>query len=254
MGIYKTKISVMYKLLIILPVIFILAGYQKMESNISNELLSISLVNSENTLWSYKTKDGARQDIAPPVFQINGQEVKGLFESYVTEESSNEKLNVKEYIIKGYLASMPAVNMILTLRVAPDNSIVRFRYALVSDKDIKLTKPEEKDHINYLQTSLNRYDSFTEINLSEFFELEHSFLPGERILSSKHFEHETTFMGPILVASNDQNSLLLTYEHGSQLPDRYVEFRPDKNKDISIMAVKGNYFEGQSLKDGYTTL
>ncbi len=250
----KIKFSPMYKCFLILAVTFFLAGYQKVETEISNELIGISMVNSENTLWTYSTKGGVTQNIAPPVFQLNKQEVKGVFESFVTEERSIEKINVKVYTVKGNLASMPDVTMALTLRVAPDNSIVRFKYTLASDTDLKLTKLEGKDHIDYLQTSLNRYDSFTEVNLSEFFELEHSYLPGERILSPTGFEHEISIMGPVLVASNDRNSLLLTYEHGSQLPDRFVEFRPGKDKNISLSAVKGNYFEGQSLKDCYSTL
>jgi alpha-galactosidase len=254
MEIYRITISAMNKLILILAGLFFLAAYQEKETDISNDLLGISIINYDNTLWTYISKDGVRQDIAPPVFQINGQEVKGMFESYETEERSIDKLNVKEYTVKGNLASMPAVNLTLTLRVAPDNSIVRFRYSLASDKDIQLTKPEGKDHINYLQTSLNRYDSFTEINLSEFYELEHSYLPGERILSPSGFDHQISFMGPILVASDERNSLLITYEHGSQLPDRYVEFRPGKDKSIALSAVKGNYVEGQSLKDGYSTL
>jgi alpha-galactosidase len=244
----------MRKLFPIIIILFTLAACQEMESDISNDLLAVSLVNSEKTLWAYKAKDGARQNIAPPIFKINGQEVKGVFESYATEERIIEKINVKEYVIKGNVASMPDVAMALTFRLSPDNPIVRFRYTLSSGKDILLTKREGKDHLDYLQTTVNRYDSFTEVNLSEFFELEHSFLPGERILREKNFEHESSFMGPIFVASNGRNSLVLTYEHGSQLPDRYVEFRSNKDKEISIAAVKGNYFEGQSLKNGYSTL
>ena len=250
----KIKYSPMNKWVLISVGLFILSGYQAMETDMSNDLLDISIINSETTLWAYGTKNGAKQDIAPPVFEINGQEVKGVYESFVITERNIEKIDVKEYQVKGNLVSMPSVNMIFTLRVSPDNSIVRFNYFLLSEEDIKLTKIEGRDHINYLQTSMERYDSFTEVNLSEFFELEHSFLPGERILSPSSFENEISFMGPILVASNERNSLLITYEHGSQLPDRYVEFRPDKNKFISMSAVKGNYFEGQSLKDGYSTL
>jgi hypothetical protein len=196
MEIYRITISAMNKLILILAGLFFLAAYQEKETDISNDLLGISIINYDNTLWTYISKDGVRQDIAPPVFQISGQEVKGVFESYETEERSIGKLNVKEYTVKGNLVSMPSVNMTLTLRVAPDNSIVRFRYSLVSDKDIQLTKPEGKDHINYLQTSMNRYDSFTEVNLSEFFELEHSYLPGERILSPSGFDHRNKLYGP----------------------------------------------------------
>jgi alpha-galactosidase len=244
----------MRKLYAIIILSFLLAACQEMESEIANDLIAVSLVNSNNTLWSYKAKEGPKQDIAPPVFHINGQEVKGVFQSYTTEERSIDRINVKEYIVRGNLASMPEITMALTLRVAPDNPIVRFRYSLSSENDIPLTKIEGKDHLNYMLTSLNRYDRFTEVTLSEFFELEHSFLPVEIAHHTRSFENEITCMGPIMVASNANHSLLLTYEHGSQLPDRFVEFRFGNDTDIAISAVKGNYFQGQSLKNGYNTL
>jgi alpha-galactosidase len=244
----------MRNLLTLLIVYFLVAGCQEKAFKISNDMLDISLINSGNTLWAYKSKDGLRQNIAPPVFHINGQDVKGVFQSYTAEERSIDNINVMEYKVRGSLASMPEITMALTLRVAPDNPIVRFRYSLSSENDVSLTKVEGKDHLNYLLTSLNNYDRFTEITLSEFFELEHCFLPVEISHSNRSFENEVSCMGPIMVASNTSNSLLLTYEHGSQLPDRFVEFSFGKDTDIAISAVKGNYFEGQSLKNGYHTL
>lgn len=220
---------------------------------ISSDLVQISIPNSPDVLWEYQA-GRVKQAVAPPLFQLNGKEVKGVFSSFITEERLIEKINIREYTIKGPLDELPEVSMTLVLRVAPDNPIVRFRYSLVSDADVKMTKSEKKDHLEYARTSLSKYDQITEVNLSEFFELEHSYLPVERTHSLRSFENESTFMGPILVASNGDHSLVLTYEHGSQLPDRFVEFRCAKSTDITVSAVKGNYFEGQSLQNEYKTL
>ncbi len=239
---------------LILVLLFFSISCAERESYLSNELLSITINNAEQTLWSYQARNGHRQNIAPPVFMLDGKEVKGLFGEYVIEENNIERTGVTEYRIAGKLADLPDAQMTLVLRVSPDNPIVRFKYLLHSGHDIKMSKKEGNDRMDYLLTSLSKYEQFTEVNFSEFYELEHSYLPGERILNKKTFDQELTFMGPVLVASNGKNSLVLTYEHGSQLPDRYVEFRTDKYRDISISAVKGNYFEGQLLKNGYSTL
>lgn len=223
------------------------------KSIISNDSVQITVPNSTDALWEYQV-GRVKQFIAPPLFQLDGKEVKGLFSSFTTEERFIEKINIREYTITGLLKEMPTVTMTLVLRVAPDNPIVRFRYSLFSETDVKMTRSEKRDHLEYARTSLRNYDQITEVTLSEFFELEHSYLPVVRTHSPGSFENEETFMGPILVASNVDQSLLLTYEHGSQLPDRFVEFRSRKNRDISLSAVKGNYLDGQSLKNGYKSL
>jgi alpha-galactosidase len=241
------------ELTIALACIFLFSCSNSEKTIISNDSIRISIQNSPDALWEYQAGE-VKQIVAPPLFQLDGKEVKGLFGSFMTVDSLIEKINIREYTITGQLDEMPEVTMTLVLRVAPDNPIVRFRYSLVSETDIKMTKNEKKDHIEYARISLSKYDQITEVSLSEFFELEHSFLPVERTHSQRSFENESTFMGPILVASNSNNSLVLTYEHGSQLPDRFVQFRSGNSRDITISAVKGNYFEGQSLRNGYKSL
>jgi alpha-galactosidase len=220
---------------------------------ISSDPVRISIPNSPEALWEYQSGQ-FKQVIAPPVFELDGKEVKGVFRSFTTVERFIEKINIREYTVSGQLEGMPEVTMTLVLRVAPDNPIVRFMYSLVAETDIKMTKSEKKDHLEYVRTMLSRYDQFTEVTLSEFFELEHCFLPVEHAHSLRSFDNEATFMGPILVASNGDQSLLLTYEHGSQVPDLFVEFGCHATREITISAVKGNYFEGQSLKNGYKTM
>ena len=50
-------------------------------------------------------------------------------------------------------------------------------------------------------------------------------------------------MGPLAVFEEDNTSFLLAYEHGSQYPDRFLEFKLQKNKTVSIASVKGNYLK-----------
>lgn len=220
---------------------------------ISNNLVRVNIKNTPEALWEYQAGP-VKQVLASPQFQLDGKEVRGVFSSFTTEERLIEKINIREYSVTGRLAELPEVTMTLVLRVAPDNPIVRFRYSVVSETEVKMTKSDKKDHLEYARTSFSNYTRITEVTLSEFFELEHCYLPVEHIHSMRSMENESSFMGPILIASNKKHSLVLTYEHGSQLPDRFVEFQSYKNNDIIISAVKGNYFEGQSLKNGYKTL
>lgn len=240
-------------LIILISLLMLWSCSNNEKSIISGDSVRINIPNLTDALWEYQA-DKVSQRVAPPVFQLDGKLVKCVFDSFNIEERLIGKINVTEYTVTGPLAEFSAITMTVVLRVAHDNPIVRFRYSLASKEDIKMTKNDKKDQIYYLRTSLNGFETITEVTLSEFFELEHSYLPVEHTHSLRSIENHSTFMGPIMVASNDKNSLLLTYEHGSQLPDRFVEFRSDKSKDITISAVKGNYIDGQSLKNGYQSL
>ena len=231
----------------------ILSCTENKKSLISSDSVKIIIQNVPEALWEYQI-GSLKQVIAPPMFQLDGKDVIGIFSSFTTEQRLIGKINVMEYTITGPLSEIPEVTLTLVLRLSPDNPIVRFRYSLASEIDIKMTKRDKKDQITYAGTSANKYDHFTEVNLSVFFQLHQGYLPVERTHTLRSFENESTFMGPILVLSNQNHALLLSYEHGSQLPDRFIEFGCHENKDITISAVKGNYFEGQSLKNGYKTL
>jgi hypothetical protein len=172
------------ELTIVLACIFLFGCSNNDESFISSDLVQISIQNSPDVLWEYRSGT-VKQAIAPPLFQLDGKEVKGIFDSFTTRDSLIKKINIREFTITGQLDEMPGVTMSLVLRIAPDNPIVRFRYFLVSETEIKMTKSEKKDHIEYARTSLGKYNQITEVSLSEFFELEHSYLPVEHTHSSE---------------------------------------------------------------------
>jgi alpha-galactosidase len=71
----------------------------------------------------------------------------------------------------------------------------------------------------------------------------HSFCLSERNIEEKHFADSIRLMGPMLIGSNASNSFLIAYEHGSQAPDKFLEFSLKPDKSVSINAVKGNYYK-----------
>ena len=54
-------------------------------------------------------------------------------------------------------------------------------------------------------------------------------------------------MGPILAATDGRRSFLLAYEHGSEVPDAFLEYRLSPDRNVRLTAVKGNYFPGQTI-------
>jgi len=47
-----------------------------------------------------------------------------------------------------------------------------------------------------------------------------------------------------MVGSDGSNSLLVAYEHGSQVPDKFLEYKLSPDKSITLKAFKGNYYNG----------
>src|SRR5258706_12029888 len=66
-------------------------------------------------------------------------------------------------------------------------------------------------------------------------------------VDSRHFDHQIPMFGPIFVGSAADASMLIAYEHGSELPDAFVHFIPARDGHVRVRAVKGNYFAGQPL-------
>ncbi len=80
-----------------------------------------------------------------------------------------------------------------------------------------------------------------EVRLSEFNERFHATNKTEYVPGERYFASQATFMGPLALTTAGSNSLVVAYEHGSQYPDRFLQFSLNKDRNISIEAVKGNY-------------
>ena len=116
-----------------------------------------------------------------------------------------------------------------------------------------LTKTGGRDALTYLSTSFAGLPSVTEVRLAEFNERVHSFCLAERDVEQSQFAEGLTAIGPILVGSSDTHALVMAYEHGSQIPDAFLQFRLAPDRTVCLYAVKGNYYDGQPA-DGYETV
>ena len=120
-------------------------------------------------------------------------------------------------------------------------------------KKRRLTKREGRDALTYFGISLADHPRAREIRLSEWNDLSHCYQPAEYDLDAATFVSGRTVMGPMVAAEGDGGCLFVAYEHGSQVPDAFVEFALDSSRSLECRAVKGNYFAGQPV-DGFSTI
>ncbi|HEX8833832.1 MAG TPA: alpha-galactosidase, partial [Abditibacteriaceae bacterium] len=213
---------------------------------------SLKYSGREDALWTYVTGSTNRQfDVAPPIAEIDGVTVTLLTQSLdAVGAPISLPNNIQEQRFEGAVAGQEGLTLALVVRTAKDSAFARFRYEIMSDRDRRLTKSAGRDALVYARVSLAETPVVRELRFSEFNEFFHSFSLAENEIDSRHFDNGVPLMGPILVASDEADSVLFAYEHGSQLPDRFIEFTPSPNRTVEIKAVKGNYYDGQLVSPG----
>jgi alpha-galactosidase len=197
-------------------------------------------------LLVYEPKTGGPPiALAGPEIELDGAVVSGPLAS-VREIAPLQTLpnGAREHRLG---AAFAEGEMELFVRVAEGDPVVRFRYALRAAPGRKMTKVEGRDNLMYLGVSLQGYEDVTEVRLSEFSDLTHCYAPAEHTVSPWHFAAGDGRMGPVLVASSHEQTILLAYEHGSQYPDTYLEFALAADRFVKLRSTKGNYHTGQQL-------
>jgi alpha-galactosidase len=225
-----------------------------MTAALDHDLYRISFTGDSDETWCYQHKGSlTSHPIAAPVFEIDGQSVAARLNN-IQEVGALRHLpnGCRESIYQAEFAHDPGLRLQIILRTAPGNPVVRFSYRLLSATERHLTKAGGRDNLRYTRVGYHPKDQVTEIVLSEFHEMTHAYRPDERKITSSAFSAGLTVPGPILVGSNDAESFLLAYEHGSTVPNMYLEFRlaADASRDAlwaDLAAVKGNYYHQQLL-------
>ncbi|WP_170970998.1 alpha-galactosidase [Ilyomonas limi] len=224
---------------------------------IGNDLCEIALSNANDILWTFHLKQG--QDtlrIHAPVFEVDGKNITAMVSTFNKKPTLQLRNGVIQYTFEGPILADPTIQLSILFRVAPDNPIIRFQYSLHTTGNHNLTKSEGKDNFTYCATSLKSFTNIKEIRLSEFNDKYHAYTLEEASVNNRHFEDDFSAMGPMIVFSDAEEQFLLAYEHGSQLPNRFLEFQFHPLRDVSLQAVKSNYLNNQPLNDehSYETL
>ncbi len=221
---------------------------------INNQWLAVELEGTEECLWAYTLKTSGRKFcVAPPIFEVDGvaspAHLKELMEIGKPGELGN---GVVEHRCEGAFAAYPDLLLQIVFQIKADSPVVRFHYVLAGTSERRLTKGAGKDALTYLSLSLAEMPQATEVRVAEFNEMVHSYCLSEWEVRQSDFDNELSVMGPILAASDETHSLLLAYEHGSQIPDAFLQYGLGQNRGVSLKAIKGNYFDGQQMP--YQTL
>lgn len=219
---------------------------------IPSAMFDLVLLPDANALFQYVAKpSGRRHAIAPPVFEVDGVAVVARPASFQAVDSPRRLANgTVEHTFRGSVG--PGLSLVLTVRVADDSPVVRFRYALESEAaERRLTKSSGRDAITYAGLSLAGLPEAAELRLSTFAKSVHTYMPDEVAIEPRAFDAGLDVMGPILLAGEgDAHQLLLAYEHGSTYPDAYLQFHLAPDRTVELRSVKGNYVSGDVVGPG----
>ena len=224
------------------------APAQNTKPVISTGLFSINFSTAPGFLWTYTLQNTPGPVyIKAPVFEIDNKTIEcGVknFKPVAIEKLSN---GTTAQTFSGIVTADTSLQLLITFRWAATNPVVRFKYRLLSNKSHLLTKKSGKDNLKYFTASFAANTNTTEIRLSDFDEKVHANHISETPVEERYFENEASVMGPILVSGNEKQTMLLAYEHGSQYPDKFIEFQLKKNHDVTVAACKGNYLDNEPL-------
>lgn len=218
---------------------------------IANCFFYIKLIEKSNILWKYvNKKTGKSYEIDVPVFEIEEKDTYAKLKN-IKEIQRKELLNgCIKYTFSGDFISTPGLSLEIVFHIAEDNPVVRFQYRLRSKKDRFLTKAGGKDNLKYTGLDYSNFKEIKEVQFSQFREDIHSYTLNKNTIKQESFTNGKKVMGPMLIAGNENNTLLLAYEHGSQVPDTYINFQLKKSRKVVLTAVKGNYFNTQPIGPG----
>jgi len=222
---------------------------------LSNAVVQVQVTGTEDCLFTYRCASGeAGFAVAPPLFEIDGLPVAGGLTGLQLQAPPVKLANgVTEYRIAGQLAGLSGVKLELILRIPDDNPVIRFRYRLSAAEGLyRMTKSAGVDRLAYCAVRIPAGHQVTEVRLSDFVQPVHSYCLVERALEEQDFTCRAAVPGPILAAIGADESFLLAYEHGSELPDTFLQYRLDPDRTARLQAVKGNYLSGQPIGDGQT--
>ncbi len=176
-----------------------------------------------------------------PVFEIDGKILSAAPEDFRLTGRTFLNDSVELLTLCGRFGD--GLTLTMELRVCRHTPFVRFRYLLSADGGARLTK-KNGERLTYLAYPGARDAARTEVRLSEYDALAHAY----RLREIPAFGHENELMGPILTEQRGKFCMLTAYEHGSMYPDLYVCFAREA-ADLVIRAVKGNYWDGQPLRE-----
>jgi alpha-galactosidase len=226
-----------------------LHGAAHTKAIVQNSQVWIALSCGPGCLWEYGSpqQDSAYR-FTPPTFSVDGKQISAEVSSLAPTEAPIHLNNgATQYSFQGVLAHDPQLQLLVQFQVNGETPVIRFRYLLKSDRPRTLSTHDGPNSLTYLATSLKQLPQVEEVTLSNFAQLTHSYTLSEARIEDRYFQDSGSIMGPILAATDGHRSWMLSYEHGSQVPDAFLRYRLGPDRSIRLTAVKGNYVPGQTV-------
>jgi alpha-galactosidase len=222
---------------------------QKDEVEFGNGRVRLRVASQSKQWWTFQREQGGTSlAFSGPVVEIDGAPVEDTLSGLKQPDTPRQLPNgASEYRVEAVYTHHPTLNVVLIFRLTADSPIVRFRYEIGSTGPQKVTRATGADRLEYFGVSLAGLPNVREVRFSEFQEATHSFALSERVVQQKEFDNGVRLMGPLVAASNGTVSAVVAYEHGSQVPDSFLEFRLTRERRTVLAAVKGNCVDGQAL-------
>jgi alpha-galactosidase len=218
------------------------------ELNLTNNLFTLKFPGNEAFFEYWISGSDRPLHFSFPFFEIEGKAEQIRIDHWEQPIFQGLLTNgVSEFSVTG-ISTLPDLLILMYIRFADDNPIVRFRYELFSEKLYRLTKNSSADRITYFGLNLSEFERFREVRLSEFNEMAHSNHLTETEIDQSWFESSISIMGPIFISLGKNSSFLIAYEHGSQYPDRFLEYQLHPDHSLSLQAVKANYLHNQIIE------
>jgi alpha-galactosidase len=222
--------------------------------DIQTRQIWLTLSCAQGCLWAYgATATSTAYRFAPPTFLIDGRQVSARVSRFLPIGAPVHRQNgATEYSFAGALTQDPHLQLAVDFQVNDETPVIRFRYTLKASLARTLTAPGGARNLTYFETSLRQLPIAEEIALSNFVHLTHSYTLSQQQIDDRYFQDGETRMGPIITATDGHRSLLVAYEHGSQVPDAFLRYHLRPDRTIRLEAVKGNYLSGQRLDSDHS--
>ncbi len=138
------------------------------------------------------------------------------------------------------------------LRGFEGSPFLRFRYRIHSEVPARMTKNDGSDYLRYFALSeWPPSEQLTQIQLGHFDPTVHCYVPQQHEYQWSELYDGQNLTGPIVMLNALKQTLLLAYEHGADQPNSFLQFELGlEEKNLSLQAVKGNFYDGLRLDEG----
>jgi alpha-galactosidase len=212
-------------------------------ARLASSRVSIEFHCGSAVLWDLRVSGNKKYSFAPPVFPLGADEVIAGLREIHQDPPSQEGDEIVQYSIRGPLIAKPALVLRVLMRLSPNSSIIRFRYVLeAANADGK--SEFGRGPLHYFAIRIPGMTRTREVQLSQFQSLAHSYNLQENNYTASELGARKGVMGPILAVTDEKHSLVLAYEHGSTVPESFLQYYATNDR-IQLDAAKGNVYPGQ---------